>query len=300
VAQRINGAVEVARRFETGVELEMLVDLLPEDGPTNVAALEGWIHDHPRSGRVNGRRAVAPEAADLPPDEGRRDRAEQYYGAAVRLFETTFPGIRPWLRCAVVTGSTAYGEARADDDCDLMAIVQKGTVWAFVTYVFLRLRLRRGNSEAPLGPKWCLNYLLDEDVAIREFSRPKGFLFAREALVARPVAGEGYYRSLLGQAEWLRYEAPRLYARWESADQPEPAPPDSAPLALRVMNVLLFPVVSAYLQLKGLWVNHRLRTSGRDEDVFRTITRFGQLSLATRKFEQLADRMARANRAAPE
>jgi hypothetical protein len=300
VATRVNGAVEVAGQFETGVELESLVDLLPEHGPATVSELTGWFHAHPDSGRVTGGHAVDPTAADLVFDGERRERAEQYYQAAVRLFDSALQGSRPWLRCLAVTGSTAYGDPKAGDDCDFMAIVRRGSVWVFVAYVFLRLRLRAWTRPSLPEPVWCFNYMLDEDTAIREFSRPRGFLFAREALVARPVEGEAYYRGLLRRGRWLRDEAPRLYARWESAPMPNPGAPESASPAARVLNVVLFPVVAAYLQLKGLWANHRLRRSGREAETFRTITRPGQMSLATRKFERLVDRMAPANRAAPE
>jgi hypothetical protein len=255
---------------------------------------------HPRSGRITGGHAVGPTAADLVIDGERRERAEQYYQAAVRLFDSALQRSRPWLRCLAVTGSTAYGDPRAGDDCDFMAVVRHGSLWVFVAYVFLRLRLRAWARSAPPEPEWCFNYMLDEETAIREFSRPHGFLFAREALVARPVEGESYYRGLLRRGEWLRHEAPRLYARWESAPMPEPQAPESAPPDVRILNVVLFPVVAAYLQLKGLWANRRLRRAGREAETFRTITRPGQMSLATRKFERLVDRMASVNRAAPE
>jgi hypothetical protein len=300
VATRVSGAVEVAGQFDTGVELERLVDLLPEHGPATVSELTGWIHAHPRSGRVAGGHAVAPTAADLVFDGERRERAEQYYQAAARLFDSALQGSRPWLRCLAVTGSTAYGDPKAGDDCDFMAVVRRGSLWVFVAYVFFRLRLRAWARPSRDEPEWCFNYLLDEDTAIRAFSRPRGFLFAREALVARPVEGEAYYRGLLRRGEWLQHEAPRLYARWESAPMPEPQAPGPAPRAVRVLNAVLFPVVAAYLQLKGLRANHRLRHAGREAESFRTITRPGQMSLATRKFERLVDRMAPANRAAPE
>jgi hypothetical protein len=300
VADRVTGAVEVAGLFETGVELETLVDLLPEQGPATVSDLAGWIRDHPQSGRVQEGIVVARDVPDLAPLAGRRERAERYYRLAVGLYESVLRRTRPWLRCLAVTGSTAYGDPKPGDDCDFMAVVRTGSVWVFVTYVFLRLRFRPPATLSPPEPEWCFNYLLDEETAIREFSRPRGFLFAREALVARPVEGEDYYRGLLRRAEWLRQEAPRLYARWERNPLPAPMPPEPVPVSFRVLNAVLFPVVATYLQLKGLWVNHRLRRSGRGGETFRTITRVGQMALATRKFEQLVDRMSPANRVAPE
>jgi hypothetical protein len=297
---RVRSVVEVARRFETSVELETLVELLPEYGPTTAGELAGWVRARPQNGRVSGTRVVPKDAPDLPPDGGRRERAEEYFQAANRLYASELNAARRWLRFLAVTGSAAYGDPREGDDCDLMAIVRPGSLWVFVAYVFLRLRFRANGSGRGAEPRWCFNYTLDEEAAIREFSRPRGFLFAREALVARPVEGESYYRGLLRRGGWLRQEAPRLYARWEATPLPEPVEPEPAPGGVRWLNALLFPAVAAYLQLKGLRANHRLRRTGRDEERFRTITRLGQMGLATSKYEQLSDRMVPANRLPPE
>lgn len=300
VTDRVSGVVEIAGEFDTGVKLETLVDLLPEHGPATVSDLRGWIQAHPGAGRISGERVVGPERPDFVVDGERHQRAERYYQAAVSLFASAFPGTRPLLRCVAVTGSTAYGDPRAGDDCDLMAVVRPGSVWVFITYAFLRLRLRRWVRPIPTEPEWCLNYVLDEDTAIQEFSRPRGFLFAREALVARPVEGEAYYRGLLDRGEWMRHEAPGLYARWRSGSGPASALSEPAPGAIRIINALLFPVLATYLQFKGLWTNLRLRRAGREGETFRTITRPGRMALASRKFERLAARMAPANRAARE
>ena len=300
VVHRISGAVEVARRFDTGVDLEDLIDLLPEHGPATVPDLTGWIQAHPETGRVFGNRALGPRSPALVDDEARRERAEEYYLAATRLLDSAFRASRPLIRVLAVTGSTAYGAPRADDDCDLMAVVRPGSAWVFLAHAFFSLRIRRWTRPPSRDPEWCLNYVMDEDSMIREYSAPRGFLFAREALTAHPVQGEAYYRGLLGRSEWIRKEAPRLYARWEATPAPMPQPREPAPWAFRILNAIMYPVIASYLQFKGLRANHRLRRAGRDLESFRTITRLGQMSLATRKFEQLADRMAPASQVVPE
>jgi hypothetical protein len=300
LAERLWGAVSVAGEFQTGVELETLVDLLPEYGPSTADDLTVWMRAHLSGGRISGGRVLAPEVSSLVADPGRRERAEEYCRAAAILFQTELRATRPWLCFLGVTGSTAYGHPQEGDDCDLMTIVRPGAVWLFLTYVLLRLRVRQLTSRGSGEPRWCFNYTLDERAAIREFSRPRGFLFAREALVARPVEGEVYYRGLLRRGEWLRREAPRLYARWESTPLPEPTEPRPASRGVRCLNAALFPVVAAYLQLKGLWTNHWLRSRGRWGEHFRTITRPDRMALATRKFERLSNRMGRASRLSPE
>ncbi|MFZ0830707.1 MAG: hypothetical protein WCB18_08970 [Thermoplasmata archaeon] len=300
LAERLTGAVHVAGEFRTGVAFETLVDLLPEYGPSTVEDLTGWIQAHPSRSRVSEGRVLTPEVSDWDLDPRRRERAEEYYRAAGALFQSDLKATRPWLCFLGVTGSTAYGDPRDGDDCDLMTVVRPGAVWLFVAYVFLRLRLRRMTAPGVGEPEWCFNYTLDEPAAIREFSRPRGFLFAREALVTRPVHGEAYYRGLLRRGDWLRREAPRLYARWESTALPEPTEPRPATRGVRCLNAVLFPVVAAYLQLKGLRANYRLRRSGREGESFRTITRLDRMALATRKFERLSDRMRPASRLTPE
>ena len=277
-----------------------MVDLLPEDGPRTVDDLTGWMRAHPRAGRVSGGYAHGPHGPEGGPEVGRRERAEQYWQAARHLMESDLQGTRRWLSFLGVTGSTAYGDPQTGDDCDLMAVVRPGTVWLFLAYVFLRLRLARRSVNGRFDPVWCFNYTLDERAAIEEFVRPRGFLFAREALVARPVQGDGYYRGLLRRGDWLRQEAPRLYARWESTGLPEPTAPRPAPRGVRWMNGAFFVAVATYLQLKGLWANHRLRRAGRGSESFRTVTRLDRMALATAKFERLSDRMGPASRLPPQ
>jgi hypothetical protein len=300
LVNRVNSVVEVAGLLDASVELETLVELLPEYGPSTVGDMVGWIGRHPGTGRISGHRVLPPSSVERPPRSEAHERADRYFRVASRLFGTEMNRAHGWVRFLGVTGSTAYADAREGDDCDLMAIVRPGTMWLFLAYVFLQLRLRRAKGLGGTDPDWCLNYTVDEYSAIREFSRPRGFQFAREALVARPIEGESYYRGLLRLGSWLREEAPRLYARWETTGLPEPAPPEPAPLSARCLNALLFPAIASYLHLKGLWANHRLRRSGRSGESFRTVTRLGQMGLETLKYERLSDRMVRANRVAPE
>lgn len=298
VAQRVEGAVAVARAVRSSLALDTLVELLPENGPRTAPELETWLLAHPTAGRTIERWAPPPHGIGPPSVESRHQRAEQYCRAAERLLETRLRSCIPWLRVLAVTGSTAYGEPAEGDDCDLMAIARPGAVWLFLAFVFLRLRLRDSVSQAA-EPAWCFNYTLDERAADTEYARPRGFLFAREALVARPLIGRPYYRTLLGRAGWLKEEAPRLYARWEAEMDEEHVELPPTPRALRLVNLLLFPVLAAYLHLKGLRANHRLRAEGRAEASFRTITRLDRVALETAKFERLSSRMAAASRIVP-
>jgi hypothetical protein len=300
VADRVAGVVEVGAQFETAVELRTLVELLPESGPADEMDMARWIRTRPERGRLSGSRVEAPNGPEITEQDRRTELGEEYFQAAVRLFERDLRSTRRWVRFVGITGSTAYGAPRPGDDCDFMAIVRPGTVWIFLTQLFLRLRLRKPLPGTPAEPDWCFNYTLDEHAALEAFSRPRGFLFAREALMVRPLQGEGYYRGLLRSGEWLKREAPRLYARWEATPALDTDGSKPTSLALRWLNRLLFPGMALYLQLKGLRANHQLTREGRADERFRTITQLDRMSLATRKFEQLAVRMKMASRLAPE
>jgi hypothetical protein len=201
------------------------------------------------------------------------------------------------LRCLGVTGSLAYGEPELGDDCDFMAIARPGSVWVFLAYAYLAIRLGRArpSGEGPAG--WCFNWVFDEASARREYSQPHGFLFAREALMTHPLVGEEYYRALVRSSAWLQAEAPRLFARWQSGeDTVLPPAPEPAPLPIRALNALVYPWLAAYLQLVGLYRNARSGRRGRSESGFRTVTRFRRFALASEKYEQLERAYARASR----
>ena len=186
----------------------------------------------------------------------------------------------------MVTGSTAYGEPEEGDDCDVFAITRPGTMWAFLTFLYLRLQLTR-HREVGEPAVWCFNYVLETEAASKAFARPQGFLFAREALTARPVAGARFYRGLLGSASWLKEEAPRLFARWEGEGMPEPESLTPASLPVRMINLALYPVVAAYLQLVGLYRNHTLRRAGRHEECFSTRTQRNRLMVLSERYSRL-------------
>lgn len=289
VRERVRELAEVASQYRVALELEELVQLLPENGPADADSLRDWIRGHPGVVEVDGRWARSSSEPPLVPDPARRARAERYWRRAVERFGAPAEPATRWLRFLGVTGSAAYRDAGPTDDCDLMAIVRPGALWAYLAVSFASLRLRRLRGELGDDPNWCLNYVLTEPEAEREYGRPRGFLFAREALTVRPVLGSNAYRQLLDQTEWLREELPRLYTSWGAAAETR-APPACPPpgLTIRCLNGLVFPWLAAYLQVKGLWVNYRLRRAGQESHCFQTLTRPSRMALATTAFARRA------------
>ena len=288
--QRLAVVLDVASRFQTGVPLDSLVDLLPPDGPRTAAELEQWMNRARSEGVVVGDRVFKThspeETAEL---DRRRARGEIYLGLARKLVGETLRPALGLLRSIEVTGSTAYGDPKLDDDCDFLVVAREGALWLFIGYLYLRLRFAPpSDSEGPL-PRWCFNYVVDERTILADFSRPQGFLFAREALTARPIYGEEFYQGLVGSNDWLRQEAPRLFARWGVGTPAKRPPTRPSSWPIRAASLATFPWVAAYLQLVGLIRNHRHRRAGHSEECFRTVTKLDRMTFVSEKFERLID-----------
>lgn len=290
--RRLQALLEVAGQYSTGIPLEELTYLLPPEAPSRSEDLQQWLGRRPDLVRLEGDRAFSPQSRAERLRE-RQARAVRYTAAARELVDRHLAPTRPWLHCVGVTGSTAYGEPEAGDDLDFFVVTRTGALWVFLTYTYLAVRLRFRPSPADDRPVPCFNLVLDERQARKEFSRRRGFLFAREALLTRMLQGEGYYRGLLGLAPWLGEEIPRLYRERAPEELPRDLP--AAPWPVRILNGALYPWVATYLQCVGLWRNARFRGEGRTSAMFRTRTEPGHLDYASERFDRLTETMAPAD-----
>jgi len=279
----------VAREFRRPLTLDEFLVLLPEDGPASRGQMLAWLQAHPEfqplvADMLEG---LDDSGADPLRDE-RRLRAIGYLRAATVLLETTLGPLRRWVCCVAVTGSTAYGEPGDGDDCDFLIVTRDGATWAFLGLAFLRLRLARLAGEGRADPVWCFNYVVNDRSVRQDYTSSRGFLFAREALMVRPLEGEEYYRGLLATSDWLRAEAPRLFARWEQRGLPDRIPsPRPAGVGIRLLNAAAFPWVAGYLQAVGLIRNARHRRAGDADSAFRTVTKPGRMTFLVAKFDRL-------------
>jgi hypothetical protein len=294
---RVETLLQVARKFGTGIPLDELTSLLPPEGPSEGSDLRRWLDARPDLARVEGDRVFPPQEPSSGLTE-RESRAGRYRRAAEQLVDRHLRPVLPWVRCVGITGSTAYGAPAAEDDLDLFVVTRTGSLWVFLAYTYLAVRLGFRPAAGTDRPPPCFNYVLEDRQAQAEFASARGFLFAREALTARVFRGERYYQDLLATAPWLGAEIPRLYALRTSGVPPTPAPP--APWAIRVINALVFPPLAAYLQLAGLHRNARGRSSPVAEGGFRTETGPRRLAFVSHRFEELRADLAPASRAAPE
>ncbi|MCI4326947.1 MAG: hypothetical protein L3K16_04850 [Thermoplasmata archaeon] len=287
VEHRFDSVLAAARQNRTSVGLDSISDLMPPEGPEGAEEVSEWLAAHPYVGQLVGDRVVAGPFPHPSESGERQERGRRFLAEAEEAVAGPLAAAAPMLRCVAVTGSTAYGEPSKFDDLDFLAITRSGSVWPFLLYSFLVARRRSVSPQADAPSHWCFNYVLDERAARQEFSTPRGFLFAREALMARPVSGESYYRGLVGSAGWLADEVPRLHRRWSQGGLP-PLPAEApAPLPLRILNVVLFPLLATYLTLTAMVRNRRLTREGRGAKRFWVDARLDRLTYETERFEQL-------------
>ena len=283
-------AVELLRQAEaygSGIRLVDLARAMPEDAPRDPEVLAAWVGQHLQEMAVSDA-VVYPASWEDGPARVREleERSDRYVLAAQDQFLSSLGREREWLRSVAVTGSAAYGGARAGDDCDLLVVTRRGVVWTFLLLAFLRGRRRRGGDREDLA--WCLNLVLDERSAPVEFRAPRGFHVAREALTARVVLGPDYYAELLQGATWMREQLPRLYAERQSPGPSAISPTGRSSWLARMIDPFVCLGLGAYLVTVGLVRDHRLRRAGRTEKSFRTRVGLGHLAYESREFETLA------------
>ena len=300
--ERVRTAVRVAANRGTAVPLEELSELMPADGPDGAAAVRSWLEKRPPLAEVIGDSAVAPGTGwDRLATMDRRRRGAAYLSSARNLVAEELRGLHPNLLCVGVTGSTAYGEPEAGEDCDFLAVTREGALWPTLAYVFLHLRFRRRGRQGVEPPVWCFNYAVDARAARTDYSRPRGFLFAREALVAQIVHGGPYYRSLLAGASWMATEAPRMFLRWRiGPSDATPTAPERAAWPVRLVNRVLFPLIAAYLQCQALRRNRWLSRNGRRDEAFAVRTALDRFMVVSAKFDRLREQYVSSSRLTPE
>jgi hypothetical protein len=287
VERRVHAVLSAAERYDTAVRVDRFSELMPEAGPADSGEVREWLRLHPDIGRLTGSRVTA--GVDRVPEgiEAREARGARFLEQATAAANGPLAPVRPLVRCLAVTGSAAYGEPSRGDDLDFLVVTRRGAVWTFLLYSYLAGRLRRPTPGPDDASHWCFNYVVDERVARREFLESRGFLFAREALTARPIAGGRYYRGLVGVAPWLAEEVPRLYERWRTDGLPPLPEEEPAPLLVRAANVVLYPLVASYLVLAALVRNRRYRRSGNSDRCFRVEAAPDRLTFETDRFEEL-------------
>ncbi len=284
VDRRIRLLTDLAGRFGVRIPLAELTTLLPTNGPELPDQLEQYLADRPDLVGV-AYRAARPLSISEQTETDRRRRGTEYLARAEALLDGPLRRLQPSIRCIGVTGSAAYGAPSAEDDLDFLVITRAGAVSWFLAATYLRLRLLRLRGGGPLAPTPCFNYVIDERRALREFGAGQGLLFAREALSARILRGQEYYRALLAGCPWMERELPRLYAA--QAGRPGDLSPRNASWLTRVASAVIFLPLAAYLQCGGLIRNAEHRRRHQELYLYRMVVSFDRVATRSRRFEML-------------
>ncbi len=199
----------------------------------------------------------------------------------------------PWLRLAGVSGSTAYGAAKPDDDVDFFLVAPAGRMWITLTLAMLEAkRTRWQNRKLPV---FCFNRITEEAACARSFRETRDPLFAREALNLKVLHGGGFYRSLLQASPWMGEPFPGLYERKLGEHSAEAVPPAGrGGRGWSLVNALAFVSLATYLSLVGLIRNARLEKQGRQEARFRTVVARDFCAYESRKYDELGEAYRRA------
>ncbi len=280
VGDRIDLLLAVARALGTGIPLDEMVSLLPARGPTAPSELTAWFRDHPQMGLV--REGVVFPSGTETNSQRIRERIQESarrMEMARAAFDGPLGSLAPFLKFVAVTGSTAFDSAERQDDLDLFVVTKNGSLWIFLLLAYLLARFRWDQKTT-----LCLNYVLDESTARNEFLVSRRSIFAREALAMKPILNPEYGRKMLARAAWIREFFPRKAKDLGSPSKD--APLESHPGAA-LISAVVFPLLSSYLMLVGLYRNHRYRGRGEEDGVFRTEVGWGRLTYRSHKYDRL-------------
>jgi len=289
--ERIRFLQSVAQERGSGLSLTEAWELLPPGSLLTAREIDEILGDGAGRDPMAAKRAEA-DRSPGPPILPGSDRVDGPWVMRVRdLWEKRLGYLRPLVRCLCITGSLAYNPIADPKDIDVFVATRNGALWLFLFLVFthwrLSRRLRTTVREVPL----CLNLVVDESEAPGLFRRLEGLLDSREALQAIPVFGGNYFRQLLRGAPGIAAQLPRLYTRRLTQLPPqtlgETSPEPSLARSLRLLNVLLFLPLAAYLQFTGLFRNHRYRREGRWSSIFSVRTAFHRMTFESESYRRL-------------
>lgn len=119
----------------------------------------------------------------------------------------------PWVKAVFLTGALAAGNAKEEDDLDLLVITSRNRVWlsrflAAILFKLLGVKRSPGIEKSPNAI--CLNMFLAED-SLDLPDNEQSLYSAHEIALAKPLwAREGLHQRFLGENLWVRKYLPNL------------------------------------------------------------------------------------------
>ena len=228
----------------------------------------------PGSDRATARKAI--EEA-----ERRKRRAIENVEAA-RAFARLFSKDAIFV---AVAGTNSYLSAAEGDDIDYYCITKTDGMWTFLLKSLILSRVRsmvRRNA-----PPFCFCFVMDEKKATEEITRPKGALYARDALTAKVISGGDEFHKILENATWMRPYFPTVYdhkmAELAGGGGQGPYPKKGS----RVVNTLLFLSLGSYVRLRAWVMNRKLAKQRKSDAIFKAWIEPGRLEYAARRYVEL-------------
>jgi hypothetical protein len=169
------------------------------------------------------------------------------------------------LRLACISGSTSYLSVSIEDDLDFFIVAKRDRMWISFVRALILARVFRLMEKSP---QLCLSYVADEGYARLQFSRQQDALFARDAISASVILGEGYYARLLKNGYWMARFFPKMYSlRLENHDEHSPMITASSSRD-RIANLFLYHTAGAYIRLKSYLLNRKYSKAERRNSEF--------------------------------
>lgn len=175
------------------------------------------------------------------------------------------------LRFVGISGSVSY-EPEANDDVDLFIITENRRLWSIVLKAMIVRRLT-GMHDI------CLSLFMEQRYAERYYDSTKDRLAIRDSQHVIPIYGGDYYEGMLREhGIKVGENSPRCV---DAIVGTKRIPGGS------VLSILLFAPVAAFLMLKGLYCNSKLRRIGGLRNAFSTVVRVDRFYLDSEKYHRM-------------
>jgi len=284
IEKKILFFVEVATKNGSAIPCNELLFLLPLNGVRNVGELNSLIQRRFEGVLLSKENFVTTHStSSLIESTIVRRRASSKKILAVKEFLDSHPALFKDTLIAAVSGSTSYGSSDADDDVDVMLVVENGKLWTalFKILLFLRARKLLLNS-AKSHIKFCFSMATTIEGFRNFLENTKNALVARELLYLKPVKGEALLLSVLSECNWIQ----RYYPRFKfAADKKLVA--NASKSERRLVDYLAFGLVGSYLSFVANLRNALFRRSGRLSDVFEVKKSINMLIYESNRYKDL-------------
>ncbi|MHB1868600.1 MAG: hypothetical protein ACYCPP_06595 [Nitrososphaerales archaeon] len=172
------------------------------------------------------------------------------------------------LKLICISGSTSYLSVSREDDLDFFLVTKRNSMWTTFAKSLLLARLFRISQHS--SPSLCLSYIADEDFITSQFRKPQDALFARDAISATVVRGEGFFSNLLYLGSWMTRYFPKMYnSRLKGRKKETPVDYDTSSSVERILDLFVFYIVGRYIRVKSNLLNRKLSKLGLRDSVFK-------------------------------